>query len=288
MSGGSKQTTQVSDNQPWSAAQPNLKAGLGEAKNLFDSGVGSQVYSGSTVVPFADQTTKGMQQMQGQADMAQGGLNNAFGATSQLASSGFNAPQMASMRNMAKTAIGNDVFGSNPEFQNILKKSQDDASNAVNLNASAAGRYGSGTHQGVMADSIGDLTSNMLSQEYSRQLGRKDNATSQLFQAGQAGVGNQLGATSALGNAYQNTLAPSQTNMQIGSMYEDLYGRQLNDKLRIFNETQNRPWENLARFQAANSGSGQYGTSTTTAQQPGQSPFATGLGALSLLSGLGG
>jgi hypothetical protein len=65
--------------------------------------------------------------------------------------------------------------------------------------------------------------------------------------------------------------------MQVGAMNEDLATRQMNDKLRIFNEQQNRPWENLSRFQAINSGAGQLGGSQTQTS-PGQNPFLQAAG----------
>jgi hypothetical protein len=71
--------------------------------------------------------------------------------------------------------------------------------------------------------------------------------------------------------------APAQSLMQVGAMNEDLATRQVNDKLRIFNEQQNKPWENLARMNAIASGAGQLG-STQTTSQPGANPFLQTLG----------
>jgi hypothetical protein len=65
--------------------------------------------------------------------------------------------------------------------------------------------------------------------------------------------------------------------MQVGAMNEDLATRQMNDKLRVFNEQQNKPWENLSRLNAIASGAGQLGGTQTTSQ-PGQNPFLTALG----------
>jgi hypothetical protein len=80
-----------------------------------------------------------------------------------------------------------------------------------------------------------------------------------------------------LGAAYTGMQAPANSLMQIGSMNEDLATRQMNDKLRIFNEKENKPWDLLGRLNAISSGAGQMG-STSTQSQPGQNPFATALG----------
>ena len=284
MGGKSKETTtQVTNNDPWVGAQPNLTKGMTAASNLFDSGVGGQIYTGSTVAPRADRTNQGMSWLEQNAASRSGQLGAGMDNTARMAVDGLSPDQKYSMGQMRATSSGNDVFGANPQFQSILQQAQEDTRDNVNLSASSAGRYGSGGHQDVMADNIGQLTSNMLAGEYGRQLGRKDAATQQLFQAGQVGNSNELAAANSLGTQYQNTMAPGQTLIDLGSMDEDLAGRVLNDQLRIFNEQQSRPWDQVSRLLAATSGAGSYGTSSTTAQQPGRSPFATAIGGLGLL-----
>lgn len=440
MSGGSKTqtTTSVQDNQPWTAAQPALKTGLSDAQSLYKSGVGSQPYTGSTVVPYSQQSMQGFGDIQNKAQGAMGAGNpfqKAFDATGDLADSGFNtlqsgainslqnqaggsvgsgfdpsqtdalskyrdtanAPtgtgfdqaqddalarfrttaatpvgsgfdqaQQNALTNYQNTASGNDLFGTNPHFEAALGRAQDDVRDGVNETASAMGRFGSGAHQGVLGDSIGDLSARMRGDEYSRQLARKDQATnnlfsagqagydnryrdnargdqaanslftagqagmdnrfrdqsrsdqatnnmfsagqtgvenrlreqgrldqlrSELFNAGQTGVGNQFDAINTLPGAFQNQMAPADALIGVGSQYEDLAGRTLNDQLRIFDETQNAPWNQIGRLNAVAGGAGQFGTSTNTAQVPGQNNSwanAAGglLGANSLLGGL--
>ena len=70
----------------------------------------------------------------------------------------------------------------------------------------------------------------------------------------------------ALNDAYTAMQAPQDTKMEVGSMYEDLYARQLNAALRISDETQSQEADNLAALLAMLGGSGQYTDSTTTAQ----------------------
>ena len=296
MSGSSNRTQstmQTTNNSPWSAAQPALKTGLADAEALYKAGIGGQPYTGSTVVPFAQQSTRGFDNIEAIAGNAMGTGNpfeRAFNTTGNIAQTGYNQHQQTALDNLNRTASGQDVFGTNPEFQNILRQSQDAARDAVNLNASAAGRYGSGAHQGTLAREVGDLTSRMLGNEYTRQLGRMDAANQNLFNAGQTGIGNQLQATSALPGAFESQFAPANAMIGVGSAYEDLAGRTMNDQLRIFNETQNAPWNQIGRLNAAASGLGQYGTSTTTAQVPRQNNtfgnlLGGAIGGYSLLNG---
>ena len=549
MTGTSKQTTtQSSVSEPWSKAQPALETGLKDAQNLYQSGAGSQPYTGSTVIPFSQQTMQGMgavqnaasqnmngkglsgqyqgllnsggfnsaQQsaMSGLGGFAGGGSNVSTGRIDSLGRSAMNNPAMAGYGNVAagglgvdasgqrsiasqamnnpgnaafadmmgggygtssarqsaiagqamnnpamddfqrfangqygssnsaQTAIGQQALGppmseqnlskiasggmlnrQDPNFERALAAASESAANQINLGASGAGRYGSAIHQGNVAREIGNyeagqrvgqynnergyqvqanqlidqqrlaglglslnaansatgidqanqglrfqgagaqanLYSNNLNQSlnaanaasgieqgnqamraqgatnlanqyssnlnqslgalnsasgldqanrqmqlqgiggqgstYANSLGQalgaagqsagiqSDNyarqiaALQQQFNAGQQGVNN-------LGTAYEGMKAPASDMMGVGSMYEDLAGRLKNDQLRIFQEQQNAPWNQLGRLNAIATGAGSMGgTSTGTAQVPGQSPFATGLGYAS--TGLG-
>lgn len=413
--GSSRQTsTQSTVSEPWSAAQPALRTGLADAQNLYSSGIGSQVYTGSTVVPFSQQTTSAMNDIQNRAQANMGGQGLSGQYQGIINSGGFNAPQQSAMGGIAgfgqgagnvstgridqlgnmsmnnpamrgyghaasgglgvssaaQTGIGQSAMGpsyseqnlsgiargdmlnrTDPNFERALSSASDAAANQINMGASSAGRYGSAVHQGNVAREIGDLQAGARVSQYNQERANQFNANQaldaqrmaglgmglnaansasgidqanqqmrmagiqglggtyansigqalgaagqsagiqqnnnaqqlsalqQLFNAGQAGIGN-------LGGAYSGMMQPTQDLMGIGSMYEDLAGRQLNDQLRIFDAQQNAPWEQLGRLNAIAAGAGQMGgTSTGTAQTPGQSPFATGLGYAS--SGLG-
>ena len=71
---GSQKTTTSGSSAPWAPAQPYLQDAMKAAKVEFDKG--PQVYGGSTVVPFANQTVQGMNQMQGVANNAMGAMQN--------------------------------------------------------------------------------------------------------------------------------------------------------------------------------------------------------------------
>lgn len=268
MSGTGKQTTTASS-EPWSGAQPALKTGIANATNLFNSGVGSKVYTGSTVTPWSKQTTAGMGAMESAARANMGGRGLSGMYQGIINNGGYNSAQQNALGNIRQVANSSFDINSDPGFQQVMRN----AENAVNANASAAGRYGSGTHQGNLAREIGDLGA----RQFQNWQSRRDAANQNLFGMGQQGINN-------LGAAYQGMNAPVQDLFKVGSMNEDLANRVMNDKLRIFDSTQNKPWENLARFNAIASGAGQLG-GTQTNTQPGQNPFLAGLGALS--GGLG-
>jgi hypothetical protein len=338
-----KQTTQATS-EPWKAAQPALKTALSGAQNLYKKGIGGQVFTGSTVIPWDQQTQKGMNFVKSGANanlagkglsgeyqdvINQGGYNDeqlgalesmkgmpanglsdaqqgALGGLQSLASNPFNSYQKSALQNTQDTANSNFDINSNPAFQDVLRQAQGAARDSVNMSAGGAGRYGGGVHQGNLASEVGDLTSRMVGGEYQNWQNRRDTANSNLFNMGQTGIGTQMNANTGaanigqqgvsnqmntqnaiygmgqqalgnLGTAYTGMQQPANDLMKIGGMNEDLKTRQMNDKLRVFNDKQNRPWEQLGRLNAIASGAGQMG-GTSTQTSPGQNPFMSALG----------
>lgn len=267
MGSSTNKTTSTSNNQPWEAAQPALKTGIQDAQTLYQGGVGGDVYTGSTVVPYAKQTTQAMDTIQNNANANLNGQGLSGQAQGILNAGGYNPAQQESMQYLSGAGTNPFDLSGNQAYQDYKSNQLNDVQNRVNMNAAGAGRYASGQHTSNLVNELSNAGNTMDM----GQFGRMDNLNSQRFNAGQTGMGN-------LSNAYNMQNLPTQDLMQVGGMNEDLYGRQLNDQLRIFQETQNAPWNQIGRLNAAASGTGQYGTSTTTSQQPGQNPLLTGLG----------
>jgi hypothetical protein len=276
---GDNKTTTTQTNQPYAAAKPLMDKGMGDALKMYNSGGLVKPNTMSTVVPYAQQTTQGMNAIQQNATdaMAPGGFSDQF--KSIIGQGGFNDPQMDALNNTRTLANSSYDMNANPGFADVLRQAQEGSMYGSNANAAAMGRYGSGTHQGVQQRELGDLTSRMVNDDYNRYLGRRDSAQGQLFGMGQTGMDN-------MNPAYASMKAPAEDLMGVGSMYEDLAGRTMNDQLRITNEKQNLPLANIQALLAAAAGAGNYGTQTGTAQGPSNtmSNIAGGLlGGLSLL-----
>lgn len=292
MSGGKEQRqTTSSVAEPWGPAQPYLENALGEADTLFKEGVGFNPNTTSMVTPFAQQTEQGMQGIMNAADHYKnsGGAATPRNVAENIVNQGGTNQYMdQALGNWQNTAAGNEMQG-NPYFEQVLDKGIQDAQNSVNLTAMGLGRYGSGAHQGNMAREIGDLSTRMRYQDFSNQQGRKDQATQNLITGGQQALANRMNAAAAMPTAYANELAPYQDMMGVGGMYEDLQTRQLNDQARVFEETEQKPWERLMMANAIFSGAGSLGgTRTGVATQPGRSPFSSALGGAATGYGVGG
>lgn len=267
MTGSSKQTT-TTNSAPWAAAQPALNTALSGAQNLYNSGVGSGVYTGKTYVDRDWNTQNGLNQLNVNA------ANNSYGNgtsgqfQSIINNGGYNDAQKAALGNTK--ALANANWSVSPELQKIIDQTNADANTNVGLANSAAGRYGSGLGNSAIADAISKNTNNLLYSDLNSFNTRRDAANSNLFNMGQTGIGN-------LGTAYTGLNAPLLDKLKVGQANEDMATKSLNDQLRIFDAQQSKPWENLARLNAIASGAGQLG-GTSTQSQPGQNPFLTALG----------
>lgn len=290
--GGSNKQTQANTNEPWAPAQPLLKQGLTDAQGVYNSGTAFDPYMGSTVVPWSSPTQQGMNGITGIADQVQPSLNNNLWRVAENANlNGLNATQLGVMGRLTKQAATPFNVNDNPGFQSVLKQATDSAGQAVDMGASAAGRYGSGIHQGNVAREVGNVAGQLTSNEYNDYKNRQDAANTSLFNAGQTQQNNINANTDALSNAYNATQAPLQNKMGVGSMYEDLAGRTMNDQLRIWQGQQQAPKSALEWLSAIGSGAGNLGgTTQQTSQGPKANPFGQAiggpLGANSLFGGL--
>lgn len=269
MPGDKKQTT-TTNNAPWLNAQPALNLALYRAQEMYKNNEGGDIYRDSTVIPWDQKTQQGMNDITNTANANIGGNGLSGQLQGVINNGGYNAAQKAALGNTQATANSKFDINSNPAFMQVLQQTQDAARNGVNASAAGAGRYGSGVHQQTLGNTLGDVTNRAVSQEYGNWQNRRDAANNNLFNMGQTGFGN-------LGNAYAGLQQPAQSLMQVGAMNEDLATRQMNDRLRVFNEQQNRGWDQLGRLNAIASGAGSLG-GTQTSSQPGQNPFLTALG----------
>jgi hypothetical protein len=99
-SGGSSQT-QTTNSEPWKPTQDLLKTGLADALKFYKDGIGSNIYTGSTVIPYSKQTMTGMNGLMGLANRQDGGSGS---LTAQMESlikgGGFNSAQRSALNNL--------------------------------------------------------------------------------------------------------------------------------------------------------------------------------------------
>lgn len=317
MSGGGSKTQSTTTSSPQLPANVKgaMDSSLGKAQSLFNNNQIATPYTGSTVVPYSSQTRTGMTGIADNVNGFSDDLRSGFQHLSAAAlGDGFNTQQRGAIdklqatynaaqgsnadSNLAAFARGDYLDGSNnPYFSQVVDRASEGARDAVNMNFSGAGRYGSGANQQILAREVGDLQNRAYAGQYNNEvanmfganqqmdsqrlanLGLRSSTAGDIFNAGQQGYSNKMSAINALPSAFQGTLAPFQAMMGVGAMNEDLSARNMNDQLRIWQEQQQQPMKSVEWLNGIAGGNGALtGGRTQTIQTPKTSPFMAGLG----------
>lgn len=304
-SSGTETVTQNSE--PWSQAQPYLQDIFRNSQNLYQQG--AEYYPGSTVVPFSNQTERGMTGLEHQFSQTNPvGYQNAEQAINRVTNSNQNNPFISNVQQAGQQVndAGSNVlqdFASNGQSNPFLDKAFNNAASQVRDNTAAmfskAGRYGSVAHQDQLSDSLGDMATNMYGNAYETDANRRFGAAEALG-ARQAGDINRnlSGQTTAAGlNQGANSQSLQAANMmpmlneyaqannrglmELGGMREAMAGQQLQDSMNRWNFGQNAGWDLLNRYNSTVQPlAGLGGSSTGT--QPSSSPST-----LQTVAGLG-
>jgi len=233
-SGGGNQTT-TSRTEPYAPAEPFLKDILGEAQNIYRSGLDRSFFPSSTVVPFAEQTQQALNLQQAQAlEQAQNSPLQAqaaqtFGqfASSPMSSYGQLTPQ-ADYLSGIREGITSDVLGS------------------VQSQFGGMGRTGtSPMAQQAVARGVTQAYAPIAAQLGSQERGRE--------QAGmESAYGRQLQAAGQLPGIQQGLDLRRQQAIAslggVGSAYENLAQRQLQDQIARFQFGQTAPMQQLQQY----------------------------------------
>ena len=214
-SGGGNQTT-IQRTEPYAPAEPYLKDILGEAENIYRSGVGRQFFPSSTVVPFAQQTQQALNLQQAQAlEQAQNSqlLNQAASTFSQFAGS----PAQNQYLQGIRQGITSDVMGA---IQNEFGGVGRTGTSPMAQQAAARG----------ITQAYAPIAAQLSQTERARQL----QAASQLPGLQQ---GMDLRRQQAIGQLGG-----------VGSAYENLAQRQLEDQIARFQFGQQAPMGALQQY----------------------------------------
>jgi hypothetical protein len=187
------------------------------------------------------------------------GWNNALTAANNPT---FTAGAQDSLENTAATARGDFLNGSNPYFEGALSKSLGDVSTGVNAALGANGRYGGSPHVQALSQELGNVSTNARLGQYNQERQY------------------QTQAQDRLGSIYQQTLAPSAAQMQVGSLQDANSQATLQGNYDLAQRQANVQTDLLAKLSAILGGTAPYGGTNTTgvSSQPGASPFQQILG----------
>jgi hypothetical protein len=249
-------TTKATGGQSNTITAPGMNDILGASKWLFNSGQSWAPYTASQVTPFSTQTMNALKGMTANATGAapgfqalynntlnaaknpldplqnqqvtnlQGIVANPYNAQQQGAlnyftgqmnnPTGWNAAQTQGADWLQKIASGGEMQN-NPYLEQMIGKGSQDIANSSNLMASLNGRYGSGGHQNVTEENIGDFAGNLRFQDYTNQQARRDAAIRDFLGAGTTGYNQRAGAA---GNVAElGTTGFNQRADAIGSLW---------------------------------------------------------------------
>ncbi len=272
--GTSTSSTQTSKPPAW--AEPLFTQSAKEAGNLYNSGAGGNTYSGSTVAGLSDPTMGGINSLN-----TAGANTNTAGTKPLLQGIGAAAtgPSYAE-QNLSGLASGQD----NPYFEQALQGQLGKTAAQVQSQFSGAGRYGSAADTGALTDSLGNIRSTAMSNQWNQNIQNQLAANGQMDSAKQAGLGLGLSATNALGaqdqQQFQNALTGAGAQLQAGGLLDTQAQKQLSDQVSQWYSADNQDWTRLGLLQQAAAGSaGDYGTQT------GHSSSSNPLGALGAIAG---
>ncbi|MCX5581492.1 hypothetical protein [Kaistia terrae] len=271
-------TTQTNTNDAWKTLQPYMSGFLQDAKTKYQEGQWGKPYAGSTVVPFAQQTTDALGQIQGIAgqgdQLNQAAMNNAQGV---LSSGGMSDWQKGALGGAYDVATGANRVNTEGQLQGLLNSNNDNfnavldkqagaMTNDIGRSFSNAGRYGSAAMTGAITDQVGDFRQKAASDHYDQQMAQQAGLLNQIGQVQGTNIANQVGAGQAINNAgnqaqqlaagysamspalYAQQYAGADRLASVGNQYEDLSTRTMQDQLDKWNANQNLSLNQLQQY----------------------------------------
>jgi hypothetical protein len=231
--GGSKPTqSNVTSSEPWGPMQNHLAHAGAVGRDWLNANQGGGIYEGTRVIPFSQNTLRGMDQTTGIAENAMTPMQNPLKSYTGMFD--------------VLNPIARGDFANDKTFGSTLQAAQEAASTSVNDAMSSAGRYGSGVHQSTMGKTIGDMTNQAMLDRQNWALG------------GIQSLGDRMPG------AYNTALAPGQTMMGVGGMQEDLAGKYAQEQSDKFYERKMAPLEAALQANALFTGAGSLGSNTTS------------------------
>jgi hypothetical protein len=267
-SGGGNQTT-TSRTEPYAPAEPYLQDILGEASNIYRSGVGRSFFPGSTVVPFANQTQEALN-LQQAASLEQMAPSRLLGQSAQTFGQFAGGP-MSAYTGRPGMGYGNSYGGLTPQadyLSDVREGITSDVLGSVQSQFGGMGRTGTSpmaqqaTARGV-TQAYAPIAAQMSQAERARQQSGIESQLGRQFSGSQADIARQqAGLESAFGRSLQaaGNLPGIQNAMDmrrqqgiqqlggVGSAYEQLAQRQLQDQIQRFQFGQQAPMQQLQQY----------------------------------------
>ncbi|OLL54717.1 tail fiber domain-containing protein [Bartonella henselae] len=247
--GKSSKPIQTTQNTTQTNAPPEWAKGIFEraakdAMSFYNQGSGKAVYDGQRVAGLSDQTKNAINELS----------NNTHNYDNNYLN-GLATGQNSTSQNLKNMASGHEI-GNNPYFKEALQNTLNKASDTINSSLAGAGRYGSGAHTGVLADELGSIATQALSQQYNQDVNNMMQANGMIDQANQ----NQLASAN---NFFQGQGQANLNALSGGGLLDANHQQQLDEERQKWEQQNNLDWDQLSKLLAAGTASaGNYGMQT--------------------------
>ena len=269
-------------------AEPYISDILAESARLYASDVGRDYYSGSTVIPFAPETQKGLDLAEAQG-LQMTGPSNLYG-TAETTLGGFATGIMPDAymnrglgAGMRSAYTGRQAYGELTPQADYLSGVREGISSDVmrDIQSQFGGQGRTGTSPMAQqaatrgfAQAYAPIAQSAAEAERARELSSREADIARMQQGGESALSRMYGASQAdiareqqareanLGRMFsgaqqlpglQDTMdarraAGIEGILGVGSAYEDLAGRNLQDRINRFTFQQQSPYTRLANF----------------------------------------
>jgi len=247
MGGSTQQTTSSGTTEPWGPVQQPLKNIMGAAGNMYNAGVGEQVYPGTTVVPFSQPTQAAIikgTNMASAGNPLTGVLNQH--ATDTIAAGGMAPGMEEAMTNLRGIASGDP--GANPFFQQALDYQSGKIGDQVNSYFSSKGRVGSGAHGGTMAKELAGMRFSALADQFNRDIAHKMSAATTMGNISGMGASNAQAWGGMAPSIDALRFADIDRLSKIGGVIEGKQGEVMTENKEKFDQQNMLPWTHLSQY----------------------------------------
>lgn len=187
----------------------NQAAGVFQNPGQIGTGQFNQIYNNSQNVQQVG--TGNLERFMGQAmPNGQVGQQNYQGVYDHAGQPG------AAEQYLTGTAQG-QYLGGSPYLDDIVAKSSQNVADQTNQMFAAGGRYGSGAHQGSVADAVSSNANNLRNQNYQAERDRQVQAAGTLESAQQGRMGVQNTAAGGVANAQNQNISNQMQGTQLGA-----------------------------------------------------------------------
>lgn len=287
MSGGSSQTsTQSTSSAPWQPAQGYLKDAMKTADKYLDKGKGFKAYPGEGYVPFSSETNQALGSISSMASNPNPFYSGASNFTKGLIGGNYNLDQSGYQGLMGQGPNTEGDYramlnGENAAYDQVRQNTANTLGDQIQRQFGGAS-YGSPENASYLTKGVGDVLSQMDSNNYFQRQGLQqgllnsitgvqqqnfDNTRGLLgdmSNLSQQDINNRMGGLSMMDQVYNSQYLPAQMMAGVGAAKEAKSGEALQAQMDKFQIKNMAPWDRLAQAYGIFSGTGAQGNRTTT------------------------